>query len=371
MKILMVNVPYSGHTNLTLPLAENLVKRGHHVVYINSEEFRHKIEETGAEFVPYKDFPLEPSAMYKKRNCFRCAFDTAMQLEDKFDLLIYEMFFYPGIEIARKKNIPCVRQFSQPAWNKETVNDAPKIFQIAVKLIDFQVMGKKRAKKMGLLHTTMKDAILYDKPNLNIVYLPKKFQKDNELFDDSFIFMLPTHKVVSDSKLIPYEEMKHPIIYISLGSIISVRRFYRKCINAFGNTDFSVILNTGKIDPKTLGKIPDNIYAYSFVPQIEVLSHADVFLTHCGMNSVNEAIENGVPMVAMPLLNDQFVNADQIEKIGIGKKVSFLKTSEKELFNTVCEVYKNEQIRKQVEEMKSDVQKQIDWDTLISRLDNL
>ncbi len=55
--ILMINVPYSGHTNPTLPLAEALVKRGHNVVYVNSNEFKDKIKATGAKFIPYINFP--------------------------------------------------------------------------------------------------------------------------------------------------------------------------------------------------------------------------------------------------------------------------------------------------------------------------
>ncbi len=55
--ILMINVPYSGHTNPTLPLAEALVKHGYNVVYINSKEFKDKIEATGAKFIPYINFP--------------------------------------------------------------------------------------------------------------------------------------------------------------------------------------------------------------------------------------------------------------------------------------------------------------------------
>lgn len=54
MKILMVNVPFSGHINPTLPLARELVKRGHHVSYILTNQWKDRIEETGAAFIPYK-----------------------------------------------------------------------------------------------------------------------------------------------------------------------------------------------------------------------------------------------------------------------------------------------------------------------------
>ena len=48
MNILMINLPFAGHTNPTLPLTAELVKRGHHVTYINAEPFRKSIEESGA-----------------------------------------------------------------------------------------------------------------------------------------------------------------------------------------------------------------------------------------------------------------------------------------------------------------------------------
>lgn len=114
----MINVPYAGHTNPTLSLTKRLVKKGHEVFYINAEEFRSQIENTGAKFIPYINYPLIPTAQQKKTRCFRAAFDTAMQLEDKFDMLIYEMFFFPGIKIAQNLCIPCVRQLPGVSTSK-------------------------------------------------------------------------------------------------------------------------------------------------------------------------------------------------------------------------------------------------------------
>ena len=315
--ILMINVPFSGHTNPTLPLAEALVRRGHRVFYINGEEFREKIEKTGAEFIPYKNYPAAPAGQQKKTMCFRAAFDTAVDLNRKFDLLLYEMLFYPGKRIADMLGIPCVRQFSQQAWNQATMADATWFFRLSSFLIDIQVMGKRNAEYMGLAHKTLAEAVLNDNPALNVVYVPQIFQSKRETFGSDYIFTIPMSKSASVSAQIPYDHMKPPIVYISLGTIISNKGFYNKCIRAFGGKDMSVILNTGKIRPETLGKIPANIFAYSFVPQLEVLDHADVFLTHCGMNSVNEAMSRGVPMVVLPFINDQIANAKRLVELGI------------------------------------------------------
>jgi len=369
--ILMINVPYAGHTNPTLPLAEALVKQGHKVSYINAEEFRNKIESTGAEFIPYHNYPTSPTEQQKKTKCFRAAFDTAISLERKFDLLVYEMFFYPGIKIAEKLGIPCVRQFSQPAWNQETMSNATWFFKLSSVLIDFQVMGKKNAKYMELTHKTLGEAVVNDKPSLNIVYVPQIFQRDRESFGEDYLFTVPVSESNSISQEIPYGEMKSPIVYISLGSIISNRGFCKECIRAFGGKDISVILNTGKVRPETLGKIPGNIYAYSFVPQLEVLQHADVFLTHCGMNSVNEAMTYGVPMVAMPFINDQISNSKRIVELEIGKRVRSFPSNGRELYKTVKGVWSDEHIRSRSMEVQNLLKRETTLKEVVSRIEKL
>ena len=371
MKILMLNLPFAGHTNPTLPLTKELVQRGHDVSYINSEDFRSKIETSGAAFIPYINYPVKPGENEKKRLCFRALYDTVMNLQESYDLLIYEMFFYPGAEIAERKGIPCVRQFSQPAWSRETWTDTSMMFKISARLIDAQVFPRHTAKELGFENRCLRDGIINTKPDLNIVYVPEHFQPKRESFGDDYNFMIPSGDMPGSTIRIPYKDMKSPIIYISLGSIISNRGFCRECIRAFGNTEFSVILNTGKIPVDSLGKLPGNIYAYSFVPQIEVLSHADVFLTHCGMNSVNEALSLGVPMVAMPFINDQITNAEQIVKLGFGKRVRSFPSSGKELLRTARAVYKDHSFKERTNKMRIRIQQQIGWDDVIRRMESL
>ena len=369
MKILMINLPFAGHTNPTLPLTRELVKRGHDVTYVNAEEFRSAIEACGARFVPYNNYPSHPDENRKKKQCFRALFDTVMNLEESFDLLIYEMFFYPGAEIARRLKIPCVRQFSQPAWSEPTWKDAPLKFRISAKLIDVQVLPKRVSGELGLEHRCLKDGIIKAKPDLNIVYVPEQFQAKRESFGRDYVFKIPVAEMPESRIKIPYEEMSHPVVYISLGSIISNKGFCKECIRAFGNTEFSVILNTGKVPVDSLGNIPENICAYSFVPQVEVLSHADVFLTHCGMNSVNEALSLGVPMVAMPFINDQITNAEQIVKLGLGKRVRSFPSRGKELLKAVRDVYNDGSYKERACMMRAGIEDQISWDEIIQRIE--
>ena len=96
---------------------------------------------------------------------------------------------------------------------------------------------------------------------------------------------------------------------------------FKNCIEAFKNLkEFQIILSIGKIlNVKDLGELPENIFAFSYVPQLQVLKQTDIFITHGGISSINEAILlKNLPLIVIPQDFDQFDNAKQIEKYGAG-----------------------------------------------------
>jgi UDP:flavonoid glycosyltransferase YjiC (YdhE family) len=52
-----------------------------------------------------------------------------------------------------------------------------------------------------------------------------------------------------------------------------------------------------------------------------VLQQADVFLTHCGMNSVSESLYFGVPLVMLPGTPEQGAVAARAEQLGAGLRL--------------------------------------------------
>ncbi len=72
------------------------------------------------------------------------------------------------------------------------------------------------------------------------------------------------------------------------------------------------------VDPSSFGPLPEGIEIYPCVNQLDILSKADAFLTHCGMNSVSESLYMGVPMVLYPQTSEQNAPARRVSEIGAG-----------------------------------------------------
>ena len=99
-------------------------------------------------------------------------------------------------------------------------------------------------------------------------------------------------------------------------------KFFKNCIKALKDTDYQVIMSVGNlIDIKELGEIPAHISVQEYVDQIAVLQQADVFLSHCGMNSVNESLYYEVPLVTYPQTSEQGGVATRVEMLGAGEKL--------------------------------------------------
>ena len=77
--------------------------------------------------------------------------------------------------------------------------------------------------------------------------------------------------------------------------------------DAFAQIPQRVIMKLDDISDKTTLKVPNNVLLKPFLPQQDILAHKNtkLFITHCGMHGVMEAIYHAVPMVGMPVFIDQ------------------------------------------------------------------
>ena len=328
-------IPAHGHTNPMLPVAAELVGRGDQVRFYSFEEFKEKITATGADFVACDEYL--PEVTEKEMRHLMEVNTTEMSIQDirttlrmndflekefaafKPDVVYTDSVCFWGKLNAWKFKVPMVCSTSTIAFNQLS----SQYMKLSGKEMTGMILGlPKLSKELKTLEPygyhvkSAMQLIQNDNQTDTIVYTSRRFQPFEESFSDHYCFVGPS----VFSKLSPNKEKQRPMIYISMGTVINDRPdFYHKCMDALGDMDADVIISHGRyMDPKKFGKLPDNVRAFPYVDQLEVLSRADVFITHCGMNSVSESLYMAAPMVLYPQTSEQRAVARRVAELGAG-----------------------------------------------------
>ncbi len=110
-----------------------------------------------------------------------------------------------------------------------------------------------------------------------------------------------------------------PVVYVSLGSFLSARADVLAAVGeALRGLDVRVALATGSAPAEQLGTVPPEWLVRPFLPQVRLLAHSAVAVSHGGNNSVTESLTAGVPLLVLPLSTDQFAGAAAVERGGVG-----------------------------------------------------
>lgn len=353
MKILFINLPYHGHVIPTNGLVQELIKAGHQVTYLMPYDWEERITDSGAEFLGYENSP-------KLDKQIRNAFFKAEKVIADFDLLIYEQFFFVGKHLAEKHGKKCVRIFTAPATNKELmrqfISSGGPMGIFRIPLIG-TLWTQDCIKGLGirLQCSNWLDEIVANPPDCNLVYTLCSFQPFAEDFpEEQFHFIGPS---VYDRKEEAFPILSKPVICISLGTILKgAEKFFRACVDAFQNKNVTVVMSVGRsFDIAKLGKLPENFIVQNQIPQVAVLKQASLFITHGGMNSMSEAMVYGVPMVVIPFVSDQPVNARQVENQGLGRVLDYKSVTAEILKEASFAVMEDPQIRENLRKIQEEI----------------
>ena len=341
-KIVFFCIPAHGHTNPTLGVVRELISRGHQVYYYSYNMMRDKIQSTGAVFVSCDEYDQEQrldakdGARIGKDLAFstQILVDTTLALDDTVcehmkelnpDCIIADSMAVWGKAVALKLGIPFVSSTTTFAFNQYSARIMKQsLGQIFSMIFSMSKINKniKRLQDKGYPVKSVLDFIQNDNNTDTIVYTSPEFQPCSETFSDIYVFVGPSIRPIENV----FEKKSDKLIYISMGTVVNDSvEFYKKCIEAFADAEYQVIISVGNlINIEELGTIPDNIMISRFVDQIAVLSQADVFLTHCGMNSVNESLYYKVPLVMFPQTSEQDGVATRVEQLGAGVRLKHI-----------------------------------------------
>ena len=350
-KIVFFCIPAHGHTNPTLGVVRELISRGHQVWYYSYNIMREKIESAGATFVSCDDYDMEQKLTPKdavrvgKDLAFstKILVDTTLALDDKVcedmkslkpDCIVADSMAVWGKAIAIKLGIPFVSSTTTFAFNQYSAKIMKQsIGELVRMLISMPQITKniKRLQDKEYPINNVLDIIQNDDNTHTVVYTSSDFQPCADTFSDKYVFVGPSIRPATD-KIV---KTKEKLIYISMGTVNNdMMPLYKTCITALADTEYQVIISIGNlVSINEFGELPENISVYEHVDQIAVLQVADIFLSHCGMNSVNESLYFGVPLLMLPQTAEQGGVAERVCQLGAGIKLK--KTDRVSILNAI------------------------------------
>ncbi|MBR3327306.1 MAG: hypothetical protein IKG22_08295 [Atopobiaceae bacterium] len=335
MRILWFCIPAYGHTNPTIEVVRELVRRGHEVRYYSFEEFRARIEDTGAAFIPCDSFlpPVDAKAERRLRKVSTTemsiqSFKTVANLDPVIsqdvaswcpNVVVSDSACFWGKLTAIKHDLPLVCSTTTFAFNERSSKYMEhSAAELADMLLGLPRMNRE-IRKLRPLGYHVKSAldIVRNKPDdYTIVYTSRTLQPCAETFDETYYrFVGPSVRDVA-----PRQKSGRPLVYVSLGTVINDRPgFYRTCMTTVQDMPIDLLISCGKaFDPAQLGELPPNVRVEPYVDQMDVLSRASLFVTHCGMNSASEGMYMGVPLLLFPLTAEQRAVARRVAEVGAG-----------------------------------------------------
>ncbi len=157
----------------------------------------------------------------------------------------------------------------------------------------------------------------------------------------------------------PWERLDgRPLIYASLGTLQNrIAGMFRVIAEACNGLDAQLVISTGKgVTPEALGELPGNPVVVSYAPQMDLLLRSTIAVTHAGLNTVLEALSIGLPMVTVPVTNDQPGIAARVAWVGAGEVIALKHLTAQRLRAAVARVRSDSSYRTAAERVRNSIQ---------------
>lgn len=331
-------MPERGHLQRTLPVVESIARRGRRVFVFTDGRYAALVARAGGVFVdlfaegPLDDVDAESIPVPSRFVTFAARRAGAIARRAAAldpGIVIYDTFAVIGRVVARLLGLPavnvCACHAMVPARAIASMSVDPRVrtsraCHDAVDILR-DTFGITDASPFSYLDGTS--------PSLNLYGEPSRFLSDADraAFEPIAFFgsLAPTlHSSVPAPG--PFRPGRSPRIYVSFGSV--VWRYFApaaaallECLStATSGTGADVLVSTGghAIPAVTAARVErDGFRLVGLVDQWAVLGHADLFVTHQGLNSTHEAIWHGVPMLSCPFFADQPALAERCLELGL------------------------------------------------------
>jgi MGT family glycosyltransferase len=150
----------------------------------------------------------------------------------------------------------------------------------------------------------------------------------------------------------PYEPPHgdEPLVYLSLGSLGSGDvDLMRTLIDTLKDEPYRIIVSKGPQHDQL--ELADNMTGAEFLPQVSILPHVDLVITHGGNNTVTESLRFGKPMVLLPLFWDQYDNAQRIHETGFGTRLDTYAHAPEDLTGAIRRLLADQALKTRLEKL--------------------
>ena len=118
-----------------------------------------------------------------------------------------------------------------------------------------------------------------------------------------------------------FAEHGERLVYLSLGSLGSADvGLMKQLVGELAESPHRFVVSKGP--QHTEFELADNMTGAEFLPQTRILPQVDLVITHGGNNTTTESFFFGKPMIVLPLFWDQYDNAQRVDELGYGVRLS-------------------------------------------------
>jgi MGT family glycosyltransferase len=200
-------------------------------------------------------------------------------------------------------------------------------------------------------------------PLAQVCQLPQAFDFPRERLPDHFHYIgrfqdpSGTEPITFDNTDFPFERLNgQPLIYASLGTLQNQRPEIFECIaKSCLSLDAQLVISLGNPQAQSI-ELPGNPIVVPFAPHQQLIERSTVVVTHAGMNTVLTALGCGIPLVAIPITNEQPGIAARLARTKAGITLQLGKLNETTLRTAISEVLAQSSYRNNAQRLQKMIQ---------------
>jgi UDP:flavonoid glycosyltransferase YjiC (YdhE family) len=330
MRVLFSTTAGAGHFGPMIPVAHACAAAGHAVAVAAPGSFADHVAKAGLTHLPFPDVPADQMGAVFGRL-------PSLPREEAERIIIAEVFGRLDAQAALPTLLDIVRD-----WQPDVVVRDPAEFGSLVAAAGAGVPQVEVAIDLGGFMAGVADWV--DEPVRELERIAgiadplgaertltiPSFSTVPASLDDSATARRPVVRFrvdeATDGPALPAEwgDPGAPLVYVSFGSVAGsmghLADVYPGVLAVLADLPVRVLITTGTgFDLAALGPRPDNAWVVQWWPQAAAMREAALTIGHGGFGTTMTALAAGVPQLVLPLFSsDQFVNAEQIEAVGVG-----------------------------------------------------